>query len=177
MMDAEELESEVVGTVQETQVKLGFSGGAESLYIPLDALADDREGAERLLGEFALRVRPRLGEVECGIARGRARIVVPEEGCRRVASLPVSPVLRAMVDAVNSRIPVAELRRRLESDFPDCVWRDAAGDGFDHVVTFDPLTDPNVYCVGTECGLLTYHRFSGRDFEAFGFSLDGLSTR
>lgn len=78
----------------------GVLGGAESLYIPLDALADDPEGAEHLLGEFAERVRPRPGEAEC--AGGRARIVVPEEGCRRIASLPVSPVLRAMVDAVNS---------------------------------------------------------------------------
>ncbi len=120
-MDAEELEAKVIGTIKETQVKLGFSGGAESFYLPLDVFDDGAE-AERVLREFPELARPRLGDVSCEIVGERARIIVPEEGCRRVAGLPVSPVLLAMVDAVSSRIPATELRSRLESELPDSDW-------------------------------------------------------
>ena len=171
-MTPEELEETVVATIQETQVKLGSAAGAECLYLPLDSVAPGGDPAEAaaVARAFAESARPRLGDVVCEVLEGRLRITVPEEGGRYVAGLPVSPVLRLMVDAVTGGYTVEALRAELDARFPGHVWRDADGDGgFDYVVYFEDGTDASVYCIGVECCRLTYHRFSRRDYDAFGF--------
>ncbi|MDO5862130.1 MAG: DUF3877 family protein [Thermoplasmata archaeon] len=170
-MEPRDLEELVVSTIQETQVKLGEAGGAESLYLPLTSISQDEDVDEirSLLDRFEADARPRLGNVTCDILEGRVRITVPEEGGRYVAGLPVSPVLRLMVDSVMSGASIDDLKRSLKERFPGHVWRDVDGDGFEHIVFFEDGTDPSVYCVGTECCRLVYHRFSRPDYEAFGF--------
>lgn len=170
-MEPGELEELVVSTIQETQVKLGESGGAESLYLPLSSIDPDEDAAaiRALLDRFEEDARPRLGDVVCDVLEGRVRITVPEEGGRYVAGLPVSPVLRLMVDSVMDGSSVDDLKGKLAEGFPGHVWRDVDGDGFEHIVFFEDGTDPSVYCIGTECCRLVYHRFSRRDYEAFGF--------
>ncbi len=170
-MDAKELEETVVSTIQETQVKLGSLSGAESLYLPLSSVDPDGnvENIRRILDGFRKECRPRLGDVSCEILEGRVRITVPESGGRYVSSLPVSPVLRLMVDAVASHRTLGQLRDSLLQQFPSCTWRDVDGDGFQHIAYFDQDIDPYVYCIGTECDMVTYHRFSRGDYLAFGF--------
>ncbi len=170
-MDAKELEETVISTIQETQVKLGSLSGAESLYLPLSSVDPDEdvENIRRILDGFRKECRPRLGDVSCEILEGRVRITVPESGGRYVSSLPISPVLRLMVDAVASRKTLQQLKDSLLQQFPSCTWRDVDGDGFQHIAYFDQDIDPYVYCIGTECGMVTYHRFSRGDYLAFGF--------
>ena len=170
-MDAKELEETVISTIQETQVKLGSLSGTESLYLPLSSVDPDEDVGriQDVLDSFRESCRPRLGDVSCEILEGRVRITVPESGGRYVSSLPVSPVLRLMVDSVVSHRSLEQLRDALSEQFPSCTWRDVDGDGFEHIAYFDESVDPYVYCIGTECCMVTYHRFSRKDYLAFGF--------
>ena len=170
-MDPSDLEDRIVSTVQEMQVKLGQSSGSLSLYLPLDCLDGD---VEEEIARFREHVRPKLGDVACTLDDGRVRITVSEEGCRYVAGLPVSPVLLTMVDAVMSRESLDGIKARLEKVSKGLVWKEVDGDGFDHIAYFTDGTDPYVYCIDSDCGPISYHRFSRRDYEAFGFGgLDG----
>ena len=170
-MDPSDLEDRIVSTVQEMQVKLGQSSGSLSLYLPLDCLDGD---VEEEIARFREHVRPKLGDVACTLDEGRVRITVSEEGCRYVAGLPVSPVLLTMVDAVMSRESLDGIKARLEKVSKGLVWKEVDGDGFDHIAYFTDGTDPYVYCIDSDCGPISYHRFSRRDYEAFGFGgLDG----
>ena len=165
-MDPSDLEDRIVSTVQEMQVKLGQSSGSLSLYLPLDCMGDDVDGE---IARFREHVRPTLGDVSCVLDEGRVCITVSEEGCRYVAGLPVSPVLLTMVDAVMSRESLDGIRARLEKVSNGLVWREVDGDGFDHIAYFTDGTDPYVYCIDSDCGPISYHRFSRRDYLAFGF--------
>ncbi|MGN0097863.1 MAG: DUF3877 family protein [Candidatus Methanomethylophilaceae archaeon] len=170
-MDPSDLEDRIVSTVQEMQVKLGQSSGSLSLYLPLDCLDGD---VEEEIARFREHVRPKLGDVACTLDDGRVRITVSEEGCRYVAGLPVSPVLLTMVDAVMSRESLDGIKARLEKVSKGLVWKEVDGDGFDHIAYFTDGTDPYVYCIDSDCGPISYHRFSRRDYEVFGFGgLDG----
>ena len=170
-MDPSDLEDRIVSTVQEMQVKLGQSSGSLSLYLPLDCLDGD---VEEEIARFREHVHPNLGDVACTLDDGRVRITVSEEGCRYVAGLPVSPVLLTMVDAVMSRESLDGIKARLEKVSKGLVWKEVDGDGFDHIAYFTDGTDPYVYCIDSDCGPISYHRFSRRDYEAFGFGgLDG----
>lgn len=165
-MGLDDLEDRVISTIQEMQVKLGQSPGAVTLYLPLDCLDGD---ADAELSRFREHVRPGLGDVVCTVEGDRVRITVPEEGCRYVARLPVSPVLTAMVDAVMSRESLDGIRARLAGISSGLVWEEVDGDGFDHIAYFDDGTDPYIYCIDSDCGPITYHRFSRSDYAAFGF--------
>ena len=170
-MDPSDLEDRIVSTVQEMQVKLGQSTGVLSLYLPLDCMGDDVEGEIARVREH---VRPKLGDVACTLDEGRVRITVSEEGCRYVAGLQVSPVLLTMVDAVMSRESLDGIKARLEKVSKGLVWKEIDGDGFDHIAYFTDGTDPYVYCIDSDCGPISYHRFSRSDYESFGFGgLDG----
>lgn len=170
-MSPEDLEELVVSTMQETQVKLGSASGSEVLYLPLSSIdpKEDPEMIGKVLDGFRAGCRSRLGDVECEILDQRVRITVPESGNLYVSKLPVSPVLRLMVRAVSEHMGVEDLRAELDRDFPGHVWKDVDGDGFEHIVYFEDGSDPNVYCIGRECCQLVYHRFSRRDYLAFGF--------
>ncbi|UAL07298.1 MAG: DUF3877 family protein [Candidatus Methanogranum gryphiswaldense] len=171
-MDSKELENAVISTIQETQVKLGLAKGAVSLYIPLDSLFSPDgicNGSNEILDEFMEDSKERLGKVECSILDNRVRIIVPEEGCRYVSTLPVSPVLKVFVDSVLEHVETKELKARLQNISADCIWKDIEGEEFDSVVYFKDGTDPYVYCITTECGHLTYHRFSREDYSKLGF--------
>ncbi len=171
-MEVGELEDIVISAIQETQVKLGPSNGSESLFLPLSSLDadEDRGKIADLMEKLAERCRDSMGEIDYAVMDDRIRITVPEKGSRYVAKLPVSPVLRLMVDSVMEHLSPEELRSRLESSFSDCNWKTVDGDGFQYIAYFDKV-DPYVYCIGHECCHLTYHRFSRKDYLAFGFEL------
>ncbi|MGN1045266.1 MAG: DUF3877 family protein [Candidatus Methanomethylophilaceae archaeon] len=160
------LEERIVSAIQEMQVKLGQSSGSVSLYLPMDTSDTD---IGKGLAAFREGVRPRLGDVECSVEDGRIRITVPEEGCGYVSGLPVSPVLRVMVDSVMSHDTPDVLRERLSSISDGLVWKGVEGDGFDHIAYFTDGTDPYIYCIDSDCGPMTYHRFTRGDYAAFGF--------
>ena len=165
-MALEGLEERVVSAIQEMQVKLGQSSGSVSLYLPLDV--NDKDISNELK-DFKDLVRPRLGDVECSFEDGRVRITVPEEGCRYVSGIPIGPVLKAMVDSVMSGDSLDEMRDRLSSISKDLVWKAVDGEGFDHIAYFTDGTDPYVYCIDSDCGPVTYHRFTRTDYLSFGF--------
>ena len=171
-MNADELEELVISTVQETQVKLGPADGSESLYLPLTSLEPDGdiEAVRELMEEFQKKATPHLGKVDYTIMQDRVRMVIPEKGTKYVSGLPVSPVLMTMVDSVSKHLSLDQLKTRLESEFGDCTWKDVDGDEFRCIAYFD-RTDPNVYCIGSECGHLIYHRFNRKDYSEFGYGM------
>lgn len=157
---------EVVSSVQEMQVKIGSTDGSVSLFLPLDSIEGDPEEAIRAFRDAA---RDILGDVECSSDGRRVSIMVPEKGCEYVSSLPVSPILRIMVDSVMARSSLDDIRARLEAVSDGLVWKEVDGEGFDHIAFFTDGTDPYVYCIDSDCGPISYHRFTRRDYRAFGF--------
>lgn len=170
-MDVKELEDTVISTVQETQVKLGPVDGTVSLYLPLDSICSHRTPScpDGLLRDFVNSARSRLGDVEYSIKDDRVRITVPKEGCKYVSKLPVSPVLRVMVDSILEGKDSKELKAGLMRISPGCVWIDTNEKEFDHVVYFKDEIDPYIYCIKEEIGHITYHRFSRNDYIRLGF--------
>ncbi len=170
-MDVQELEDAVISTVQETQVKLGPVDGAVSLYLPLDSICPhpDTSCTDVVLRDFVNSARPRLGDVEYSIKDDRVRITVPKDGCTYVSKLPVSPVLKVMVDSILEGKHTKELKASLMMISPGCVWIDVTEKEFDHVVYFKDEIDPYVYCIKEEIGHITYHRFSRNDYLRLGF--------
>ncbi len=172
-MNAKELEDAVISVVQEVQIKLGMAEGAVSLYMPLDSIctSDGTMNSEDILTDFTTAVRSRLGDVDCVIEDDRIRITVPEQGCLYAASLPVSPILKVMVDSVLAGDDVGILRSRLNALSDKCVWDDVDAEEFDHVVHFEDGSDSHVYCIKDESGHITYHRFSRSDYSRLGFGV------
>jgi hypothetical protein len=171
-MDSKELENSVISTIQEIQVKLGFAKGAVSLYIPLDSLSSPEgscNGSKEILEDFVKNSKGRLGNVDYHVVDNRVIIIVPEKGCRYVSTLPVSPVLKIFVNSVLEHVEIKELKARLQNVSAGCIWKDIEGEDFDSVVYFEDGADPYVYCIKTECGHLTYHRFSREDYSRLGF--------
>ncbi|MFA6728802.1 MAG: DUF3877 family protein [Prevotella sp.] len=170
-MDSKKLENAVISTIQETQIKLGFVKGAVSLYIPLDSLSSDgtRNKSRETLDAFIKNSKDKLGNIECSILDNRVRIIVSEEGCRYISTLPVSLVLKIFVNSVLEHIEIKELKTRLQRASTGCIWKDVEGEEFDAIAYFEDDTDPYVYCIKTEYGHLTYHRFSREDYSRLGF--------
>ena len=164
-MDGKGLYQRIVDTVQEMHLKICDSEGSISLYYPYEGeLSEISEEFRRCCADFP-------GMITIELIPGRIRAIVPESVCRYISSMPVKPTLVDVVELVNSRCGIDNLRRIISERYPDASFREFDGIEFDWLLTFPPDTDPDVYCINIEMGTVTYHRFSREDYLAMGFAL------
>lgn len=161
-----ELERELIFSIQEMQVKLGSFDGDFSMYIPNDTVsAADPDAVLRSVsapGSF-------LEGLVIEHLPDRVRITAPANVCARVRSLPVDPVITAMVESVNRRDCFDAFVSAVLAVNPNVVIRPVHGEGFDHILYMTDGSNPFVFCIDTEHGHVSYHRFTRREYLRFGF--------
>lgn len=163
---AEQLEGELIISIQEMQVKLGSFDGVFSMYLPNEAVSS--VDPENVLGAV---LAP--GSILEGLIvenlQDRVRITAPASVCSRVRELPVDPVITAMVDSVKRRDGLEAFVTAVESVNPNVTVKPVEGDGFDHILFMTDDSNPFVYCIDTDHGHVSYHRFTRREYLRFGF--------
>ncbi len=164
-MDGKELYQRIIDTVQEMHLKIGDSEGSISLYYPFEG---DFSG---LAEEFETNCTRLPERIVIEHIPGRIRAIIPESVCRYASALPVKTTLRDIVELVNSHCGIAKFRRSITEKYPCASFREFGGIEFDWLLTFPEDADPDVYCINTEMGTVTYHRFSREDYLAMDFEL------
>ena len=164
-MDEKELYQRVLETVQEMYLKIGDSEGSISLYYPFDG------DISQISEEFATYCADLPERIERERIPERIRVIVPESVCGYISALPVKSTLRDIVGLVKSHCDIDGFREEISEKHPDASFRSFDGIEFDWLLTFSPDTDTDVYCMSTELGTVTYHRFSRQDYLSLGFEL------
>jgi len=169
-MDGKELYGRVVSTIQEMYLKIGDTQGSVSLYYPYSG---DVNG---LVAEYVEAADGPLKDVLVEQLPGRIRIVVPEEGCRHIADMPKKDTMAFIIKLINERASMKDFEDSVMERYPSARFSDMHCLEFDKLLTFPEETDGDLYCLSSESGLVTYHRFSKEDFLAFGFVLPERET-
>lgn len=174
------LEKNIMDSVSESILKLGFAPLPVTLYFPIDALCtllEENIGSDMMsavLKMFSYQVRDRLGEVKCDLAKdGRYAITVPPEGVRYVHDHSsqtdfTSALVRLMEEPDADIMEIISLFRAYGET---CVRR-TDGEDMDYVLYFrSGEPDDYRYCFHEEMGRMIYHRFTPAEFERFGIEV------
>lgn len=175
-MDFKALKDNLIYTIKESQLKLGYTENAVSLNYPPASLCRllgeqlDEGELREALAAFADYAADVLGKVKVSVYDGQYCLSVSAEGARYVhEQVLASPFLLELVDAVRARSvhtidEVLDIFRRY-SDSVTC--EPVEGDGYDHVVYFaDGQPDDFVYLFETDFGHVSYHRMTRADYAA-----------
>ena len=168
-MDGAELYERVVSTVQETILKIGDVVGSMSLYYPC---TDD---AERLAREFREAAPEELKGIIVERLPDRIRVIVPEDESRIIARMPVRKTMGYAISIAKERVPMDEFVARVGEMYPSARFMEMDHLEFDMLLTFPRELDPYFYCLAEEMGIVTFHRFSMDDYEAFGFPMPAIN--
>jgi len=161
-MNGDSLFRRVVETVQEVCLKVGDVMGSVSLYYPCE---DD---VEKVISEFLSASRGYDGITAEGLPN-RIRVTVSEEDCVRMSELPVKDTMKDVVTLIKDGLTPDEFRREILAKYKGARITDSNQLDHDWVLTFPD--DDDVYCLTSEMGRLTYHRFYRDEYLAFGYSL------
>lgn len=173
----EALRQNLMDVMKEAQIKLGYSKNATRQYYPLDSvnrLLDTQLTAEELdraLNEFSVFVRGTLGSVECSRDGELICFAVPAEGAEYVhEKAEDSGFLRAFIETICRPCTIEQIRTVFET-YSNCVRCERIdNDEFDYLMYFeDGKPDNYRYCIKCEPMHTVYHRFTPKDYEAFGF--------
>lgn len=165
--------------IKEAQLKLGYAKEPVRLYYPLDSLnhlldsefhADDMLLALERFSEFS---HDTLGGISVSEKHGRFCILIPEFGAEYVHQhTSDTEFLKALIDKIRDHglnlNDILEIFRQY-SDRVICMK--IAEDEFDYLIYFeDGIPDSFRYCIKFEGAYATYHRFTPKDYEVFGFT-------
>lgn len=164
---------------KESQLKLGFAREPIRLYYPLESLNHlldvelDAEGMSLALQDFCESVRDTLGNVSFSRNHTRFCILIPEDGVEYVHNQTFNTdFLKTFIDTIQRHgLTLQDILDvfRQYSDHVACAGIDS--DEFDYLIWFsDGQPDDFRYCIKFEGSHATYHRFTQKDYESFGFS-------
>ena len=172
------LKQNLIDTLEEGQLKLGYRPGAVRLYYPLASLCallgvqTDRAGMCAALAAFAQEHRGFFGELAISHQGDRFCLTVPPEGAARVhEQVDEHGFLAAFLQAVSRHGATLSDVLAVFARYSDRVAvRTLRGGEFNYLVYFeDGRPNAYYYCLAEEPCHLTYHRFTKADYEAFGF--------
>ena len=164
-LDGKGLYERIISTIQEMYLKIGDTQGSVSLYYPYSgdvrSLTEEyRAAAEGILKEVIIEELPE-----------RIRIVVPEECCKLISRMPVRDTMEFVIGLIKERASMESFEASVMERYPSAKITDMTCLEFDKLLTFPEDTDSDCYCLTSEAGVVSYHRFSREDFLAFGFEL------
>ncbi|MDO4632958.1 MAG: DUF3877 family protein [Eubacteriales bacterium] len=168
----------LVDSVKESEIKLGYDYGALRLFYPLATLNHllqmqvSAAEMQKVLEAFAGCEKETLGALEISAAGERFSVLVPAEGVKYVHEhVEASEFLKELVSqtaAHGCSLEKAEAVFHRYSDQVVCKKMDHGE--FDEVLYFaDGKPDDYLYCLHEEGGHITYHRFDREDYQDFGF--------
>lgn len=174
------LENHIINTIKESQLKIGYTPNSVTLNYPPESVSR-MIGAKiselpSVLDKFSEYASPRLGRISFSLFEGRYAITVPAEGADYVNKhIKPEPFIEEWINAVKTPGKLSSIEDVLSvfqkhSDSVVCTPADS--DEFQYAVYFsDGNPDDFVYCIDSDFGIITYHRFSKDDYTAMGFSL------
>lgn len=172
------LQQNIIDSIEEQQLKLGYLKETVRLYYPLASLnrflqteASVKEMIERMQ-EFSRWSLEELGGVEVTNRGERFCVAVPPEGAERIHShLQADGFLADLIETVREHGNTWEDVLGVFQKHSDCVRVQEMDNGeFHYLVYFeDGKPDDYRYCVAVEGHHVTYHRYIPADYEEFGF--------
>ena len=177
-LDFEALKQGLIDLVQESQIKVGYTKNAVGLYYPLDSLnhllgaeqsADEMEDSLRRFCGYA---KDPLGEITVTRNGELFCITISEEGAAYVHdSCGDNAFLRAFIQQIGTHpCGLDDLLAVFRQYSTHVVCQKIDNEEFDYLVYFaDGRPDSYRYCIRLEMGHAIYHRFTDKDYQAFGF--------
>lgn len=168
----------LVDSVKEAQIKIGYSPTPVAFYYPLDSLCAllgesvNESEMQKRLEDFSEYAEDKLGTLNIRIEDERFRIEIPVKGVECVHGITEGyEFLEEFVKAVSAPCTIESLLEVFGkySENVQCVKVDGEEE-FEYVVYFgDGVPDNYYYCILPEMGHATYHRFTPEDYKSFGF--------
>lgn len=172
------LQTNLTDMIQESQIKVGYTGGSMGIYYPLATLnrmfdmtltATEMEAFLQGFGKFT---KDTLGEADCSRDGERFCLRVPPAGAAYVHEKgEKSGFLREFINCIRGGACTIEDILAVFSRYSEhVVCRKMEDDEVDYLVYFeDGVPDSYRYCIKFEFGEASYHRFTPKDFDSFGF--------
>ena len=177
-MNYELLKKNIIDTITEFQIKLGYEENSMGLYYPLESLnrlletdLSTKEMQEELT-KFSNWAKETLGSVECTHEKTRFRLTIPKEGVAFVyQNFGDNNFLREFIQGTRkSNCSIDDIVDIFKKYSDKIVCEKMDNDEFDYLIYFeDGIPDDYRYCLEFEFGYAEYHRFTPKDYEAFGF--------
>lgn len=172
----EELRSDLIDLVVESQIKLGQAKSSVRFYYPLESLnrlfdtSFSAEEMENALGAFSDICRDTLGSVEVTRTENRFCFTIPAEGAKWAErEYGQNGFLTDFIAEIAK--PGSCMKKLLpvfEKYSSKVVCKPVVHDEFDYLVYFeDGEPDAYRYCIHEDLGHATYHRFTKKDYDAF----------
>ncbi|NTV77622.1 MAG: DUF3877 family protein [Clostridiales bacterium] len=178
-MNFKDLEKNIIDTITEQQIKLGYERETVGLYYPAASirnLLNQKEYSllqiDAVLEEFSKTVKDTLGEIIIERDKDRYCIKVLPQGSAYIHSIiEEQSFLVRFIRAISLKECTLEKLMSIFYEFSDCVnCKKMEGEEFDFALSFqDDSIDPYYYCVKTESHHMTYHRFTKSDYRDMDF--------
>ena len=177
-MNMEKLENNIIDSIEEQQLKLGYLKETVRLYYPLSSLnrfLDIDCGIkemESILQEFSRETKKKLGGITITKKGERFCIAVQTSGAEYIhQNLNKSGFLARLIQVVGKHGSTLEEVLEVFYQFSDQVRVKQMVNGeFDYLVYFDNhQPDDYRYCISVEAEHIIYHRYTPEDYEDFGF--------
>ncbi|MBE5960164.1 MAG: hypothetical protein E7256_02060 [Lachnospiraceae bacterium] len=168
------LEQNIMQTVYEWQVKIGYAKESMNVYFMKDSLCYycgeiEKDELREWLSGFKEFVKERLGEIKVSGDGKRFCIGVPESGTAYIKEhMEGNTFLSALVEAIKRPdCTMEDIKQIFASLSKDFVCEKIEGGEFDYVLYYnDPLLDPFRYCFTVHSHGIYYHRFTSYDYNS-----------
>lgn len=176
--DYKELEKNLTDVVKEFQIKIGYSKHSMSLYYMKDSLerllgiTADEKNMEKVLEDFSKYSENIFKGIKTSYKDNRFCITIPAEGVEYIhKTVPDSQFLKLFLSTVTKHdISINDIANVFKKFSENVCCKEIRNDDFDYVIYFtDGIPDEYIYCVKFENCHATYHRFTKKEFDAFGF--------
>ena len=165
------LEQNITDTIKESQIKLGFTPNAVTLFYPLDslnAITEDKLSAEKMIKAID-EYKSEVLSCTASLAKdGRIAVTVSEESVKAIdEKVPADPFLVEFIGAVKEGCSLEKAQEIFKKYNENVVIEPAPDDEFDLLAYF-PNGEPDGcrYCLQDDLGGITYHRFTKLDYDA-----------
>ena len=160
------LEQNITDTIKESQIKLGFTPNAVTLFYPLDSPKAIKGGEMiKAIDEY----KSEILSCKASLAQdGRIAVTVSEESVRAIhEKVEASPFLVEFIGAVKEGCSLERAAEIFRKYNDKAVITAAPDDEFDLLAYFpDGEPDGCRYCLQDDLGGITYHRFTKLDYDA-----------
>ncbi|MBQ4530817.1 MAG: DUF3877 family protein [Lachnospiraceae bacterium] len=177
-LDFESLKKNLFDVIKESQIKLGYAKTSIGFYYPLESLnrllnSDlDEAGMSQVLKEFAAFSEKELGKILISCKNTRFCIRIPEEGVEYVHDkVTDTGFLEVFIEKIgHCNLSLDGILEVFYQYSNHVTCKKIESEDFNYVVYFeDGEPDDYRYCIKFEGGCAIYHRFTPKDYEAFGF--------
>lgn len=174
----EALQQNIIDSIEEQQLKLGYLKETVRLYYPLSSLQRflqvdySIEYMMNLMQEFSFWSEKKLGGIVVSHKGERFCIAVPPAGAEQVhQNLRTDGFLAELIETVRIHGNTWENVLAIFQKHSTAVQVEEMDNGeFQYLVYFkDGKPDNYRYCIAVEGHHVTYHRYTPADYEEFGF--------